>query len=38
VRNLFDDAPPFANNVAGYPVALNDPRQRFIFFDIEKRF
>jgi len=38
VRNIFDDAPPFANNTAGYPVPLNDPRQRFVFFDIEKRF
>jgi iron complex outermembrane receptor protein len=38
VRNVFDDAPPFSNNVAGYPVPLEDPRQRFIFFDIEKRF
>jgi outer membrane receptor protein involved in Fe transport len=38
VRNIFDDPPPFANNVAGYPVSLNDPRQRFVFFDIEKKF
>jgi iron complex outermembrane receptor protein len=38
VRNIFDDPPPFSNNVAGYPVPLEDPRQRFIFFDIEKRF
>ncbi len=38
VRNIFDDAPPFANNVAGYPAPLEDPRQRFIFFDLEKRF
>jgi hypothetical protein len=38
VRNIFDDPPPFSNNVAGYPVALEDPRQRFVFFDIEKRF
>ncbi len=38
VRNIFDDPPPFANNTAGYPVPLNDPRQRFIFFDVEKRF
>jgi hypothetical protein len=38
VRNVFDDPPPFANNTAGYPVGLSDPRQRFIFFDIEKRF
>jgi hypothetical protein len=38
VRNIFDDAPPFANNAAGYPVPLEDPRQRFVFFDIEKRF
>jgi hypothetical protein len=38
VRNIFDDPPPFANNTAGFPVALADPRQRFIFFDIEKKF
>ena len=38
VRNIFDDPPPFANNVAGYPVPLEDPRQRFFFFDIEKKF
>jgi hypothetical protein len=38
VRNIFDDPPPFSNNVAGYPVPLKDPRQRFIFFDIEKKF
>ncbi len=38
VRNIFDDPPPFSNNVAGYPVPLEDPRQRFIFFDIEKKF
>ena len=38
VRNIFDDAPPFADNVAGYPVSLEDPRQRFVFFDIEKKF
>lgn len=38
VRNLFDDPPPFANNVAGYPVPLEDPRQRFVFFDLEKKF
>jgi len=38
VRNIFDDAPPFANNTAGYPVGLNDPRQRFVFFDLEKKF
>ena len=38
VRNLFDDPPPFADNVAGYPVPLEDPRQRFIFFDVEKKF
>jgi iron complex outermembrane recepter protein len=37
VRNLFDDAPPFSNNTAGYPVPLEDPRQRFVFFDIEKK-
>lgn len=38
VRNIFDDAPPFSNNTAGYPVPLEDPRQRFFFFDVEKRF
>ena len=38
VRNIFDDAPPFANNVAGYPVPLEDPRQRFVFLDVEKKF
>ena len=38
VRNIFDDPPPFADNVAGYPVPLEDPRQRFVFFDIEKKF
>ena len=38
VRNIFDDAPPFSNSTAGYPVPLNDPRQRFFFVDIEKRF
>ncbi len=38
VRNIFDDPPPFANNVAGYPVPLEDPRQRFVFVDIEKKF
>ncbi|MEO5722438.1 MAG: TonB-dependent receptor [Chthoniobacterales bacterium] len=38
VRNIFDDAPPFSNNTAGYPGALEDPRQRFFFFDVEKRF
>lgn len=38
VRNIFDDPPPFANNTAGYPVALEDPRQRFVFLDIEKKF
>lgn len=38
VRNIFDDPPPFANNVAGYPVPLEDPRQRFVFLDIEKKF
>ena len=38
VRNVFDDPPPFSNQPAGYPVALEDPRQRFVFFDIEKRF
>ena len=38
VRNIFDDPPPFANNTAGYPVSLNDPRQRFVFVDIEKKF
>jgi len=38
VRNIFDDPPPFANNVAGYPVPLEDPRQRFVFIDLEKKF
>jgi iron complex outermembrane recepter protein len=38
VRNIFDDPPPFANNTAGFPVGLEDPRQRFVFFDIEKKF
>jgi len=38
VRNIFDDPPPFANNVAGFPVPLEDPRQRFVFLDIEKKF
>lgn len=38
VNNIFDDAPPFANNAAGYPVGLEDPRQRFVFVGIEKRF
>jgi outer membrane receptor protein involved in Fe transport len=38
VRNIFDDPPPFANNVAGYPFPLEDPRQRFVFLDIEKKF
>ncbi len=38
VLNIFDDAPPFASNTAGYPVGLEDPRQRFIFFGIEKKF
>jgi iron complex outermembrane recepter protein len=38
VRNIFDDPPPFANNTAGYPVALEDPRQRFVFIDVEKKF
>ena len=38
VRNIFDDPPPFANNTAGFPVALEDPRQRFVFFEIEKKF
>ncbi|HSH37827.1 MAG TPA: hypothetical protein VK993_03500, partial [Chthoniobacterales bacterium] len=37
-RNVFDDPPPFSNQTAGYPVPLEDPRQRFVFFDIEKRF
>jgi len=37
-RNIFDDPPPFANNVAGYPVPLEDPRQRFVFIDLEKKF
>nr|MBA2269455.1 hypothetical protein [Chthoniobacterales bacterium] len=38
VRNIFDDPPPFSNQAAGYPVSLEDPRQRFVFFDLEKRF
>ena len=38
VRNIFDDPPPFANNTAGYPVPLEDPRQRFVFIDVEKKF
>jgi iron complex outermembrane receptor protein len=38
VLNVFDDPPPFANNTAGYPVGLEDPRQRFVFFGIEKKF
>ena len=38
VRNIFDDPPPFANNVTGYPFPLEDPRQRFVFLDLEKRF
>lgn len=38
VRNIFDDPPPFANNTAGYPVPLEDPRQRFVFLDVEKKF
>jgi iron complex outermembrane recepter protein len=38
VRNVFDEAPPFSNQTAGYPVPLEDPRQRFVFFDIEKKF
>jgi iron complex outermembrane recepter protein len=38
VRNIFDDPPPFANNTAGYPAALEDPRQRFVFIDVEKKF
>ena len=38
VLNIFDDAPPFANNTAGYPVGLEDPRQRFVFFGLEKKF
>ena len=38
VRNIFDDPPPFANNTAGYPAPLEDPRQRFVFIDIEKKF
>ena len=38
VRNLFDDPPPFSNSTSGYPVPLEDPRQRFVFFDLEKRF
>ena len=38
VRNIFDDPPPFANNTAGYPAPLEDPRQRFVFIDVEKKF
>ncbi len=38
VLNIFDDPPPFANNVAGYPVGLEDPRQRFVYFGFEKKF
>lgn len=38
VLNIFDDPPPFANNTAGYPVGLEDSRQRFVFFGIEKKF
>lgn len=38
VLNIFDDPPPFANNVAGYPVGLEDPRQRFVFLGLEKKF
>jgi hypothetical protein len=38
VRNVFDDPPPFSNNVTGYPFPLEDPRQRFVFLDIEKKF
>ena len=38
VRNIFDDPPSFANNVAGYSVPLEDPRQRFVFIDLEKKF
>ena len=38
VRNVFDDPPPFSNNAAGYPVPLEDPRQRFVFFDLEQKF
>lgn len=38
VRNVFDDPPSFANNVAGYSAPLEDPRQRFVFVDIEKKF
>lgn len=38
VQNIFDDPPPFANNVAGYPVGLEDPRQRFVFLGFEKKF
>ena len=37
-RNIFDDPPSFANNVAGYSVPLDDPRQRFVFIDLEKKF
>ncbi len=38
VLNIFDDPPPFANNVAGYPSGLEDPRQRFVFLGLEKKF
>ena len=38
VRNIFDEEPPFANNEFGYVTALHDPRQRFIFFDVERKF
>ncbi|MEO6872213.1 MAG: hypothetical protein ABI233_08355 [Chthoniobacterales bacterium] len=38
VLDIFDHAPPFANNTARYPVGLGDPRQRFVFFGIEKKF
>ena len=38
VLNIFDDPPPFANNPFGYPVGLEDPRQRFVFFGLEKKF
>ncbi|MEO7167342.1 MAG: TonB-dependent receptor [Chthoniobacterales bacterium] len=38
VLNIFDDPPPFANNVAGYPAGLEDPRQRFVFLGFEKKF
>lgn len=38
VRNLFDEEPPFANNVAGYAVPFDDPRQRFVYVNMRKKF